>query len=72
MSMMAIISKLYCSSSQTVLGVRKRPHVVNGGGRSTAGNLDTQVQRVEERAVVSKVLGATRLEAVGGLLKSNQ
>lgn len=30
--MMAIISKLYCSSSQTVLGVRKRPHVVNGGG----------------------------------------
>lgn len=32
MSMMAIISKLYCSSSQTVLGVRKRPHVVNGGG----------------------------------------
>ncbi|KAK7411858.1 hypothetical protein VNO78_03301 [Psophocarpus tetragonolobus] len=30
--MMPIISKLYCSSSQTVLGVRKRPHVVNGGG----------------------------------------
>lgn len=42
------------------------------GWRSTAGNLDIQVQRVEERAVVIKVLVATRLEAVGGLLKSNQ
>ncbi|KAK7304005.1 hypothetical protein RJT34_14981 [Clitoria ternatea] len=30
--MMPIISKLYCSSSQTVFGVRRRPHVVNGGG----------------------------------------
>ncbi|XP_061353434.1 protein LURP-one-related 6 [Gastrolobium bilobum] len=30
--MMPIISKLYCSSSQTVLVVRRRPHVVNGGG----------------------------------------
>ena len=29
---MAIVSKLYCSSSQVVLVVRKRPHVVNGGG----------------------------------------
>ncbi|KAK2449779.1 hypothetical protein P8452_13515 [Trifolium repens] len=27
-----IVSKLYCSSSQMVFGVRKRPHVVNGGG----------------------------------------
>lgn len=29
---MPIISKVYCSSSQVVLVVRKRPHVVNGGG----------------------------------------
>ncbi|XVF48880.1 hypothetical protein PTKIN_Ptkin03bG0223700 [Pterospermum kingtungense] len=29
---MPVISKLYCSSSQVVLVVRKRPHVVNGGG----------------------------------------
>lgn len=29
---MPIVSKLYCSSSQTVLVVRKRPHVVSGGG----------------------------------------
>lgn len=31
-NMMPIVSKLYCSSSQKVLGVRRRPHVVNGGG----------------------------------------
>ncbi|PON38292.1 LURP1-related protein domain containing protein [Trema orientale] len=30
--MMPIVSKIYCSSSQVVLVVRKRPHVVNGGG----------------------------------------
>lgn len=29
---MPVISKMYCSSSQVVLVVRKRPHVVNGGG----------------------------------------
>lgn len=29
---MAIVSKVYCSSSQVVLVVRKRPHVVSGGG----------------------------------------
>ncbi|MBA0869103.1 hypothetical protein Goshw_023177 [Gossypium schwendimanii] len=29
---MPVISKLYCSSSQVVLAVRRRPHVVNGGG----------------------------------------
>lgn len=31
-TMMPIISKLYCSSSQRVLVVRRRPHVVTGGG----------------------------------------
>ncbi|GMI97860.1 hypothetical protein like AT2G05910 [Hibiscus trionum] len=29
---MPVISKLYCSSSQVILVVRMRPHVVNGGG----------------------------------------
>ncbi|GLT70594.1 hypothetical protein SLA2020_426650 [Shorea laevis] len=29
---MPIISKMYCSSSQVVLGVRRRPHVISGGG----------------------------------------
>ncbi|GAV64787.1 Tub_2 domain-containing protein [Cephalotus follicularis] len=29
---MPLVSKIYCSSSQMVLVVRRRPHVVNGGG----------------------------------------
>ena len=29
---MSIISKIYCSSSQVVLAVRRRPRVINGGG----------------------------------------
>ncbi|OWM77324.1 protein LURP-one-related 6-like [Punica granatum] len=32
MSTVAVVSKMYCSSSQAVLVVRRRPHVVNGGG----------------------------------------
>ncbi|WOL12151.1 protein LURP-one-related 6 [Canna indica] len=31
-NVMPVISKIYCSSSPTMLTVRKRPHVVNGGG----------------------------------------
>ncbi|KAB2633985.1 protein LURP-one-related 6-like [Pyrus ussuriensis x Pyrus communis] len=31
-TVMPIISKMYCSSSQAVLVVRRRPHVINGGG----------------------------------------
>lgn len=29
---MPVVSKVYCSPSLTTLTVRKRPHVVNGGG----------------------------------------
>ena len=39
------------------------------GERSTAENLDILVGRVVGRAVVTKVTGATRLEAIGGLLR---
>jgi len=38
-----IVGKLYCSSSQTVHVVRKRPHVVNGGGFVV---MDSSGQRV--------------------------
>lgn len=31
-NMNPIISKTYCSSSQVVLVVRRRPHVISGGG----------------------------------------
>jgi len=30
--MKAVVSKLYCSSMEEVMVVRRRPHVVNGGG----------------------------------------
>ncbi|WVZ10263.1 hypothetical protein V8G54_014793 [Vigna mungo] len=40
---MPIVGKLYCSSSQTVHVVRKRPHVVNGGGFVV---MDSSAQRV--------------------------
>lgn len=42
-STMPIVGKLYCSSSQTVHVVRKRPHVVNGGGFVV---MDSSAQRV--------------------------
>ncbi|KAI3802827.1 hypothetical protein L1987_30970 [Smallanthus sonchifolius] len=29
---LAVVSKMFCSSSEVVLGVRARPHVVGGGG----------------------------------------
>ncbi|RDY12623.1 Protein LURP-one-related 6 [Mucuna pruriens] len=41
--MMPIIGKLYCSSSPTMLVVRRRPHVVNGGGFVV---MDCSAQRV--------------------------
>ncbi|XP_027333340.1 protein LURP-one-related 6-like isoform X2 [Abrus precatorius] len=42
-NMTPIISKMYCSSSQTVLVVRRRPNVVNGGGFVV---MDCSAQRV--------------------------
>lgn len=42
-TIMPIIGKLYCSSSETVLVVRRRPHVVNGGGFVV---MDCSAQRV--------------------------
>lgn len=32
MTMMPIVSKVYCSASEVVLAVRRRPNVANGGG----------------------------------------
>lgn len=32
MKEMPVVSKMFCSSTQVVLGVRSRPHVVGGGG----------------------------------------
>ncbi|KAI4344618.1 hypothetical protein L6164_011823 [Bauhinia variegata] len=55
-SMMPIISKLYCSSSQTVLLVRRRPHVVNGGGFVVS---DCCTQKVVFRVDGCGVLGTS-------------
>ncbi|KAI4294798.1 hypothetical protein MLD38_040874 [Melastoma candidum] len=48
----AVVSKMYCStSSEVTLTVRKRPHVVNGGGfvvtESDLGGIDKVVFRVD-------------------------
>ncbi|KAK7291795.1 hypothetical protein RIF29_07221 [Crotalaria pallida] len=51
---MPIISKLFCSSSQTALVVRRRPHVVNGGGFVVT---DCSSQRVVFRVDGCGVLG---------------
>ena len=52
--LMPIISKLHCSSSQTVLVVRRRPHAVNGGGFVVT---DCSTQKVAFRVDGCGVLG---------------
>ncbi|KAF7837538.1 Protein LURP-one-related 6 [Senna tora] len=52
---MAIISKVYCWSSQRVVVVRRRPHVVNGGGFVVS---DCSTQQVVFRVDGSGILGA--------------
>ncbi|KAL8189087.1 hypothetical protein R6Q57_029348 [Mikania cordata] len=46
---MPVVSKMFCSSNQVVLGVRARPHVVGGGG--------FVVTDLNSRAVVFRVDG---------------
>ncbi|XP_028782775.1 protein LURP-one-related 6-like [Neltuma alba] len=54
-TMMPIISKLYCSASQKVFVVRRRPHVVNGGGFVVT---DCSSQKVVFRVDGCGILGA--------------
>ncbi|KAJ6362341.1 hypothetical protein OIU78_002698 [Salix suchowensis] len=49
---MPVISKLYCSSSQAVLVVRKRPHVVSGGGFVVSDCSQKVVFRVDGCGVI--------------------
>lgn len=54
-NMMAVISKEFCSSSEVVFVVRKRPHVVTGGGFVvTDCNSQNVVFRVEGCGVLGK------------------
>jgi len=56
-NMKSIISKLYCSSYETVHVVRKRPPVVNGGGFVV---MDSSAQRVVFRVEGCCVHGKKR------------
>nr|XP_043627058.1 protein LURP-one-related 6 [Erigeron canadensis] len=52
---MPVVSKMFCSSSQVVLGVRNRPHVVGGGGFVVSDMHSHQVMfRVDGCGVLGK------------------
>ncbi|KDP33924.1 hypothetical protein JCGZ_07495 [Jatropha curcas] len=53
-SCMAIVSKLYCASSQVLLVVRERPHAVNGGGFVVTDCNQKVVFRVDGCGVLGK------------------
>ncbi|CAK9149466.1 unnamed protein product [Ilex paraguariensis] len=53
-SIMPIVSKAYCSSSQVVLDVRSRPHVVSGGGFVVTDCSQKVVFRVEGCGTLGK------------------
>lgn len=51
---MPIVSKMYCSPSQVVLVVRRRPHVVNGGGFVVTDCTQKVVFRVDGCGILGK------------------
>ncbi|KAK3040348.1 hypothetical protein RJ639_026753 [Escallonia herrerae] len=53
-NMMPIISKMFCSSSQVVLVVRRRPHMVSGGGFVVTDCSQRVVFRVDGCGVLGK------------------
>ncbi|CAN1136335.1 Protein LURP-one-related 6 [Linum perenne] len=55
MAPVAIISKLYCSATQVVLTVRKRPHVICGGGFVVTNCSQKVVFRVEGCGVLGSI-----------------
>ncbi|KAL8136478.1 hypothetical protein V2J09_002479 [Rumex salicifolius] len=52
--MIPVVSKLYCSSSEVVLVVRKRPKVVNGGGFVVTNCSQRVVFRVDGCGIVGR------------------
>lgn len=52
--MMPVISKTFCSSSEVVLVVRRRPHVVTGGGFVVTDCTQNVVFRVEGCGILGK------------------
>ncbi|KAL3532704.1 hypothetical protein ACH5RR_006225 [Cinchona calisaya] len=53
-NMVPIVSKQYCSASEIVLGVRSRPHVVNGGGFVVVDGSQKVVFRVDGCGILGK------------------
>ncbi|KAL6974617.1 hypothetical protein U1Q18_028801 [Sarracenia purpurea var. burkii] len=51
---MPVVSKMFCSSSQVVLGVRRRPHVVYGGGFVVSDCTQKVVFRVDGCGMLGK------------------
>ncbi|XP_058213493.1 protein LURP-one-related 6-like [Rhododendron vialii] len=51
---MPIVSKMYCSPSQVILVVRRRPHVVNGGGFVVTDCTQKVVFRVDGCGILGK------------------
>ncbi|RRT53808.1 hypothetical protein B296_00011247 [Ensete ventricosum] len=70
-NMMPVISKIYCSSSPTTLTVRKRPHVINGGGFVVMNAGGHGVAFVVEGCGILGVKGEVALkDGDGGLILS--
>lgn len=53
-SNMAVVSKVFCSSSEVVLVVRRRPHVVNGGGFIVTNCAQNVVFKVDGCGILGK------------------
>lgn len=53
-SFMPIVSKMYCSSSQVALEVRRRPHVVYGGGFVVTDSSQKVVFRVDGCGILGR------------------
>ncbi|KAE9448855.1 hypothetical protein C3L33_19244, partial [Rhododendron williamsianum] len=51
---MPIVSKVYCSPSQVILVVRRRPHVVHGGGFVVTNCTQKVVFRVDGCGILGK------------------
>ncbi|GAB4853709.1 hypothetical protein Ancab_017901 [Ancistrocladus abbreviatus] len=52
--MMPIVSKLYCSKTQVALVVRRRPHVVSGGGFVVTNGVQKVVFRVDGCGILGR------------------
>ncbi|CAM8972014.1 unnamed protein product [Rhodiola kirilowii] len=62
---MAVVSKMYCSSSRSLLVVRRRPHVVMGGGFVVTDCSHRTLFRVDGCGLVGKMGEVVLRDALG-------